>query len=517
MSLLNTIVSWYGRNRTVEINRFRKHPEKTQRNIFLDLIRKSNTTTWGIEHSYKDIKTYRDFQNNVPLQEYNDIKPWIKRIREGEENVLWPGKVEWFAKSSGTTSDKSKFIPVTKEALKVCHFKGGKDVLSLYSKNNPKTGVLKGKTLTLGGSTKISNFKKKSSYGDLSAILINNAPFWTSFSRVPKPELALIEDFDEKIKRVIEATINENIVSIAGVPSWNLVLLREMLKYTGKTNILEVWPNMELFIHGGVSFIPYKSAYEELIPSLQMQYMETYNASEGFFAIQDDPASNDMLLMLDYGVFYEFIPLAEFDSNNPQTLTIGEVELNTPYALVISTNGGLWRYIIGDVVEFTSLYPHKIIITGRTKQYINAFGEELMVHNALEALEVANSATNATIKEFTVAPIFMNNKSEATHQWLIEFETMPENLTQFAEELDNALKAVNSDYEAKRFNNSIIKIPEIVIAAEGLFFEWMKQRGKLGGQNKVPNLSNNRQYMDDLLRINNEMVEKVQNNQKVKH
>ncbi len=502
MSLLHAIVALYGHSRLADIEHFRKNPTKTQKKVFLKLISNASQTEWGKLHDYPNIHTINDFQSKVPLQEYEDIKPWVERLRHGEQNLLWPGRVEWFAKSSGTTSDKSKFIPVTKEALKDCHFRGGKDVLSIYRKNNPKTRVLKGKTLTLGGSTKISNYRKKSRYGDLSAILINNAPFWTSFARVPKAEFALIEDFEEKIAKIVASTLGENIVSIVGVPSWNLVLIREVLKQSGKSNLLEVWPNMELFIHGGVSFIPYRSAYNEIIPSPSMNYMETYNASEGFFAIQDDPKSRDMLLMLDYGIFYEFIPLDEFGSKSPTVLTVENVQKGVPYALIISTNGGLWRYIIGDVVEFTSLTPHKIIITGRTKQYINAFGEELMVHNALDALYEACRRTGAVVHEFSAAPVFMSNKEQATHQWLIEFEVLPKDIDSFAHVFDNALKSVNSDYEAKRYKDTVLKMPEIIVARQNLFFDWMKQRGKLGGQNKVPNLANDRRYMDELLSLN---------------
>ncbi len=502
MSLLNTIVALYGHNRLAEIEWFRKHPAKAQEKTFKYLVNKAKRTIWGKHYEYHSINTVADYQQRVPLQHYEDIKPWISRLRTGENDLLWPGNVEWFAKSSGTTGDKSKFIPVTNDALKNCHFRGGKDVLSIYRKNYPNTKAFKGKTLTLGGSTKINSYRKKTFDGDLSAILINNAPFWTSFARVPKAEFALIEDFEEKISRIADSTINEDIVSIAGVPSWNLVLIREVLKKTGKANLLEVWPNMELFIHGGVSFVPYKDAYNELIPSQNMHYMETYNASEGFFAIQDNPFSNDMLLMLDYGIFYEFIPLSEFEQPNYHVFTVGEVEKGIPYVIVISTNGGLWRYIIGDTVEFTSLNPHKIKITGRTKQYINAFGEELMVHNALDALKVALDKTNSKIKEFTVAPVFMDSNN-ARHQWLIEFELCPQNIDEFAFVLDNALKSLNSDYEAKRFKDGVIKMPEIIVARENLFYDWMKKLNKLGGQNKVPKLANDRKYINDLLDMNN--------------
>jgi hypothetical protein len=422
-------------------------------------------------------------------------------LRDGEKDVLWPGEVKWFAKSSGTTSDKSKFIPVTREALEDCHLRGPKDVFAQYIKNYPDTKILKGKTLTLGGSHRINNFSNNSYYGDLSAIIIENVPFWTDFIRTPSTEIALIEEFDEKIEKIIETALDQNVTSFAGVPSWYLVLMKRVLEKTGKNNILEVWPNMEVFTHGGVNFEPYREQYKKLIPSEKMHYMETYNASEGFFGIQDNPHRDDMLLMLDYGVYYEFIPMKDWEKENPRVLTLEEVELDENYALVISTNAGLWRYIIGDTIKFTCKFPFKIKITGRTKHFINAFGEEVIIDNAERALQIACKHTGAIINEYTAGPVFMTEKSKGAHQWIIEFEKVPDDLDYFITTLDNSLKTLNSDYEAKRHKNLTLEKPHLNVAPKGTFYNWMKSRGKIGGQNKIPRLSNNRKYLDELVKM----------------
>ena len=438
------------------------------------------------------------------MQTYDDIKPYIDRLREGERDIFWPGEVRWFAKSSGTTSNKSKFIPVTQAALEDCHIRGPKDVFALYIKNNPESKVLKGKMLTLGGSHSINNISNNSYFGDLSAILLENVPFWSDFIRTPSTEIALIEEFEEKIEKIIETALDKNVTSFAGVPSWYLVLMKRVLEKSGKSNILEVWPNLEVFAHGGINFDPYREQYNKLIPSSQMHYMETYNASEGFFAIQDNPNHDDMLLMLDYGIFYEFIPMKDWGKPNPQALVLEEVELYENYAIVISTNAGLWRYIIGDTVKFTSKYPFKIKITGRTKHFINAFGEEVIIDNADKAVQIACKHTGAVINEYTAGPIFMGDNQKGAHQWIIEFETGPDDIEHFTSVLDNALKTLNSDYEAKRHKNLTLELPHIIVAPKGTFFEWMKRRGKIGGQNKIPRLSNNREYLDDLIKLINE-------------
>ena len=382
-----------------------------------------------------------------------------------------------------------------------CHFRGGKDVLALYVRNNPETNLIWGKSLTLGGSTRINDFSNNSYYGDLSAILIENVPFWTEFIRIPSSNIALIEEFEEKIEKIIDTTVNENVVSMAGVPSWYLVLLKKVLEKTGKKSILDVWPNLELFIHGGVNFEPYREQFRQLIPSSKMHYMETYNASEGFFAIQDNPSTHDMLLMLDIGIFYEFIPMSDWGSEHPRVVPLAEVEVDQNYAMVISTNGGLWRYLIGDTVKFTSKFPYKIIITGRTKHFINAFGEELIVDNAEHAIKIACERTRAVVSEYTAGPVFMNVGNKGAHQWIIEFERDPDSFDQFVSCLDNALKMLNSDYEAKRHKDITLEMPHVLKVPRGTFYNWMKQRGKVGGQNKIPRLSNNRQYIDQLFEM----------------
>jgi hypothetical protein len=487
MPLITSIVNWLNFKRVTQIELIRKYPQQVQQECFTQLILKAEATEWGKSHDFASIRTIQDFQDRVPMQTYDDIKPFVDRLRAGEVDLLWPGEIKWFAKSSGTTNDKSKFIPVSKDTLEKCHFRGGKDVLALYTNNYPDSNIFQGKGLTLGGSHKIDNFNNQSYYGDLSAILIENLPFWTDFIRTPSQEVALLHE-----------TIKENVTSLAGVPSWNLVMIRHILEYTGKKNLLELWPNLELFIHGGVSFSPYKEQFLKLIPSENMHYLETYNASEGFFAIQDSRDSNDMLLMLDYGIFYEFIPMDEFGNETCSVLTIDEVKTGVNYALLISTNSGLWRYIIGDTVVFTSTYPHRIKITGRTKQFINAFGEEVIVENAENALHAACERTHAQISDYTAGPVFMDENTKGAHEWFIEFIIPPTNLEEFNYHLDTALMALNSDYEAKRYKSITLDKPLIHLLEPGTFYRWMESRGKVGGQNKVPRLANNRQYLDDL-------------------
>lgn len=503
MPLLTSIVNWLTIKRVHQIELFKIYPANIQQDVFKHLIAQAVSTEWGKKHHYDQIETVSDFQQAVPISTYEDLKPEIDRVRAGEQNILWPGETKWFAKSSGTTNDKSKFIPVSKEALEKCHFRGARDVMAIYANNYPETKIFKGKGLTLGGSHKIDNHNNQSYYGDLSAILIENQPFWTEFIRTPSQQIALIDKWEEKLEKIAQETIKENVTSIAGVPSWNMVMLKYILEITGKKNILEVWPNLELFMHGGVSFIPYREQFKELIPSGEMRYLESYNASEGFFAIQDDPASDDMLLMLDYAVFYEFIPMSEFDSPEARVLTIDEVEKDVNYALVISTNAGLWRYLIGDTITFTSLTPHKIKITGRTKHFLNAFGEEVIIDNAEKAMQIACEATNARVAEYTAAPVFMSSDKQGTHEWIIEFEKDPDNFEKFSELFDTALQQVNSDYEAKRYKNITLGIPVMHKAPKDTFYKWLQQKNKLGGQNKVPRLSNDRKYVEELLKTFN--------------
>ncbi|WP_456463782.1 GH3 auxin-responsive promoter family protein [Lutibacter sp.] len=498
--IVNSIISWFLKKRRHQVELFLKYPVDVQNELLFKLLQTAKYTEIGRQYHFSSIKTYKEFKERVPIQQYESIEPLIERARKGEQNLFWPTPIKWFAKSSGTTNAKSKFIPVSDEALEDCHFKAGKDMLCLYFNNNPDSQLFIGKGLRLGGSSAI--YEDNNSYfGDLSAIIIENLPFWADFSSAPKQETALMSEWESKIEAIIEETIEEDLTSLVGVPSWMLVLLNKVLEKTGKNNILEVWPNLEVYFHGGVNFNPYREQFKKIIPKKDFKYYETYNASEGFFAIQDLNNSLDLLLMLDYGIFYEFIPMNKFEGENSEAIPLSKVKLNKNYALVITTNGGLWRYLIGDTIKFTSLNPYRIRITGRTKHFINVFGEELIIDNAETALKQACLKTGAEICEYTVAPIFMNNEKSGGHEWMIEFRKHPNNINFFTEILDNALKAINSDYEAKRYNNLTLSMPKINIAKQGLFYNWLKQQGKLGGQHKVPRLSNSRKYLEELLEL----------------
>jgi len=498
MSIIPSIVNWLNNKRLNQIELFRKVPEETQKKVLSGLLAKASDTEWGKKYDYSSISTITDFQNRIPVQTYEELIPFVERLRNGECNLLWPGETKWFAKSSGTTSTKSKFIPMSRESLVDCHYRGTRDMLLVYSRNNPDTRIFNGKSLILGGSHRINNFNNDSLYGDLSAILLENAPLWVNLFRTPKTKIALLEDFEKKLNLITKVTVNENVTNISGVPSWYLVLIKQILAFTGKKNLREVWPNLEVFFHGGISFIPYREQFMNFIPGEGMNYMESYNASEGFFGLQDDPSANDMLLMLDLGVFYEFIPFDKINSDSPPVCTIGEVETGVNYAMVISTNGGLWRYMIGDTIVFTNLYPHKFIISGRTKQFINAFGEEVISDNAEKALESACKATGALIAEYTAGPVYIEVNSKGSHEWIIEFEKEPADLSHFTDLLDEALKSVNSDYEAKRFKDLNLIKPKVRSVPCGTFYKWLRTKNKLGGQNKVPRLSNTREYIEDL-------------------
>lgn len=506
MPLVTSVVNWLNIKRLHQIDLFKKHPFDIQKETLMKLLEKAVDTEWGKKFDYKNIDSIEEYQKKVPIQTYDEVKIDIQRLREGENNILWPGEIKWFAKSSGTTSDKSKFLPVSKESLEECHFRGGRDVLAIYMQNNPESKIFSGKSLTLGGSHKIDNFNSQSYYGDLSAILIENLPFWTEFIRTPSYEVAILDNWEIKLEKIARETVNENVVSIAGVPSWNLVMINFILEYTGKKNLIEVWPNLELFMHGGVNFTPYRKQFQKVIPSENMHYQEAYNASEGFFAIQDDPNNEGMLLMLDYGIFYEFIPLDQINNPNVKAQTVANVKKDIDYAIIISTNAGLWRYMIGDTVKFTSLYPHKIIITGRTKHFINAFGEEVIIDNAEKALKIACDKTGAIISEYSAAPIYMEGNKKGAHEWIIEFAVEPNNLDYFTNALDHALMSLNSDYEAKRFKNTTLDQPVVTSVKKKVFYVWLEKKGKLGGQNKVPRLFNNRKYVDELLEINRELT-----------
>ncbi len=508
MPFLNSILGWLNTKRLYQIDLFRKYPAEVQFDTLTALLSKAKDTEYGRKYDFETIRSVEDFQRRLPILDYEGFKPYIDRLRQGEQSLLWPSEIKWFAKSSGTTQNKSKFIPVSFEALEDCHFRGGRDIIAIYTDLHPNNNLLSGKGFTLGGSHQIDNFSMNSYYGDLSAILIENQPWWADFIRTPSSKVALIPDWEEKLDMITRETLTENVTSIAGVPSWNLVMIKHLLNHTGKSNLLEIWPNLELFMHGGVSFTPYREQFKQVIPSPSMNYMEAYNASEGFFALQDNPTTDDMLLMLDYGIFFEFIPAEDVGLDNPRVLTVADVEIGKNYALVISTNSGLWRYLIGDTVTFTSKAPHKIKITGRTRHFINVFGEEVIVDNAEKALKIACEKTGAQISEYTAAPVFMSRNETGTHEWIVEFDVEPNSLDLFTQELDSALCSINSDYEAKRYKGVTLKMPIVRSVAKQTYFEWMRQRGKLGGQNKVPRLSNSREYVEQLIEIDAQLGKK---------
>lgn len=502
MALVNSIASWVLKKRLHQIDLFRKYPHEVQEEWLNRLVAAGKETEYGKKHGFESIKNADDFRKAVPLNDYESLKKYILRVKQGEQNILWNTDIKWFAKSSGTTSDKSKFIPVSKESLEECHYKGGKDLLSIYFNAHEDSKLFDGKGLVIGGSSEVNQFSKNSYYGDLSSIIIKNLPVWAEYVRTPSIDITLMPNWEEKLEKIAEAGIKEDVTSIAGVPSWNLTVINRIMEITGAQNMLEIWPNFELYGHGGVNFTPYRERFQELFPSDNICYQETYNASEGFFGLQDRfDGSNDLLLMLDYGIFYEFLPLDQLNSKSPQTLLLSEVELDKDYAMVITTNAGLWRYMLGDTVRFTTLHPYRIKISGRTKYFINAFGEELVAENAEAALKLACDKTGATINEYTAGPYF--DKSGGGHEWIIEFEKQPEDLNFFTDVLDNGLKSVNSDYEAKRFNNYNMKPPVLHSVEKGSFYNWLKSKGKLGGQNKVPRLANNRKILDDVKHVLN--------------
>ena len=488
--------------RARRVARWATQAEETQAAVLERLLARAAHTEWGLRYEYGRLTGYEQFARAVPLTTYDTLKTDIDRMRHGEQSVLWPGVVKWYAKSSGTTNDKSKFIPVSREGLKHTHYQGGTDAVAIYLGNNRESRMFDGKGLILGGSHSPNYNVEGSLVGDLSAILIENINPLVNLVRVPKKQTALLGDFEVKRDRIARETLNKNVTNLSGVPSWMLSVLTRVMELSGKTHLEEVWPNIEVFFHGGVAFTPYRKQYEQLITSPRMHYMETYNASEGFFGLQSNPADPAMLLMLDYGVFYEFIPMDEFGKENPTVLPLEGVSTGVNYAMVISTPCGLWRYIIGDTVKFTSTNPYKFIITGRTKSFINAFGEELIVDNAEQGLAEACRKTGAEVSEYTAAPVFMDGEAKCRHQWLIEFAKEPADLEAFASILDRKLQEVNSDYEAKRYKDITLQHLEVVKARRGLFNDWLKSKGKLGGQHKVPRLNNNRDIMEQMLRFN---------------
>ena len=496
--LFHSIASWLLKKRYHQIELFLKYPAEVQQEVLQQLLDFADETTLGLQYDFENISSYEAFARRVPVVTYEEFEPLIERSRRGEQNLFWPTEIKWFAKSSGTTNARSKFIPVSTEALEDCHYKSSKDLLCLYLNNNPNAQLFKGKSLRLGGSKELYE-DNGTFFGDLSAILIDNMPFWAEFSSTPSNRVSLMSEWEQKLEAIIQESIQENVTSLAGVPSWMLVLLNKVLETTGKEHLFQVWDQLEVYFHGGVNFNPYREQYRRLLPRESFKYYEIYNASEGFFAIQDQNYSQDLLLMLDYGIFYEFIPMSTFGTADQKVIPIWEVETGVNYAIVITTNAGLWRYMIGDTVRFTSTDPYRVRVTGRTKHHINVFGEELIIENTEEALKQACAQTGASIAEYTVAPVFMSGEEKGAHEWLIEFQAPPGNLDAFAVCLDEALKGLNSDYDAKRYKNMTLNPPRIRAARQHLFYDWLKSRGKLGGQHKVPRLSNGRELLEELL------------------
>jgi len=495
--IINSVASWILKKRIHQIELFLKYPNEVQEELLLNLIRTAEKTFIGEQSGFDSIRSYQTFTERVPISTYEDLEPLIEQTRKGEQNIFWPTSIKWFAKSSGTTNAKSKFIPVSSEALENCHYKATKDLLSLYLNNNEDSQLFTGKSLRLGGSKQLYA-DNNTFFGDLSAILIENMPMWAEFSSTPSNKVSLMNDWETKLGAIVNETRYENVTSLAGVPSWMMVLLNKVLEETGKESLLEVWPNAEVYFHGGVSFDPYREQYKKIFPSAAFQYYEIYNASEGFFAIQDLNNSNDLLLMLDYGIFYEFIPMDSYGTPQQKAIRLSEVELNKNYAIVITTNSGLWRYQIGDTVRFTSLNPYRIRVTGRTKHHINVFGEELIIENSDNAIAKACQVTNTEVIDYTVAPVFMQGKEKGAHEWIIEFRRNPEDINLFNKVLDETLQTLNSDYEAKRYNNMTLNAPVVNVARTNLFYDWLKDQDKLGGQNKIPRLSNQRNYVEQL-------------------
>jgi hypothetical protein len=497
LSIINSFASWVLKQRIHQIELFLKYPNEVQEELLMNLLRSSEGTIIGRKYDFDSIKSYQTFSERIPISTYEDIEPLIERTRKGEQNVFWETPIKWFAKSSGTTNAKSKFIPVSTEALEDCHYKGSKDLLCLYLNNNENSELFLGKSLRLGGSSQIYE-NNNTFFGDLSAILIENMPIWAEFSSTPSNKVSLMSEWETKIAAIINETRNENVTSFAGVPSWMLVLMNKVLEETGKESLLEIWPNLEVYFHGGVSFDPYREQYQKILPKKEFKYYEIYNASEGFFAIQDLNNSSDLLLMLDYGIFYEFIPMDTFGTSKQKAIRLSEVVLDKNYAIVITTNSGLWRYMIGDTVRFTSLSPYRIRVTGRTKHHINVFGEELMVENTDQAIAKACQITRTEVVDYTVAPVFMKDKEKGAHEWMIEFKKNPTDVAGFQKILDETLQTVNSDYEAKRYNNMTLNPLILNIARPNLFYDWLKDQDKLGGQHKIPRLSNQRDYLEQL-------------------
>jgi GH3 auxin-responsive promoter len=503
LSLINEVIGFFIKRRQARIAEFKAFPIETQNEMFFKLIERARFTSFGLQHRFSEIKTIKEFQEMVPVVSYEEHYPWIERVLKGEKNVIWPSEIQWFSKSSGTTNARSKFIPVSEESLEECHYRGGRDLLTLYFDNMPDSQLFEGKSISIGGSLHPNPFNETTQAGDISAIITKNMPKWAEYFRIPTPEIALLDNWDQKMDAMVKHCATENVTGIAGVPTWTVLLTENILKETGAKNMLELWPNFEVFFHGAVSFTPYRQLFaEKLFPSASVNYFESYNASEGFFGIQDDFALKDqMLLMLDYGIFYEFLPMGEWESPYPKALTLDDVELDQPYAVVISTNGGLWRYKIGDTVKFTSRYPFRVKIAGRTKHFLNVFGEEVMVENSDNAWTYAAANQGLTIKEYTGGPIFMESNQKGGHEWIVECNEIPKDPAKMTVEFDAKLRQINSDYDAKRHKDMALHLPIIHYVKGGTFYNWLATKNKLGGQHKVPRLSNSRDMVEEMLKL----------------
>ncbi len=499
MSIISPAIRSILKLRQSAIDNFMLNPIDTQHQVFNHLVGTAQFTEYGKQYGFERINGIAEFKKTVPITDYDSLKPYIQRMMEGEQNILWPSEINWFAKSSGTTSDKSKFIPVSKESLDDNHFKAGKDVPALYLKNYPESRLMSGKCLVIGGSHQVNQMAADSFYGDLSAVMIQNMPMMGQILRTPDVSIALLDEWEDKIEQMARATMRENVTFIAGVPTWTIVLIKRVFEIAGTDNLHDVWPNLELYLHGGVSFKPYRAQFERFIPSPNMHYLETYNASEGFFAAQDDPNDEGMLLLLNHGIYYEFMPMEEYGKEHPETCNLKEVELHKNYALIISTNGGLWRYMVGDTIQFTCLKPYRIKVSGRLKHFINAFGEEVIVDNSDYAIAEASRITGAIVADYSAAPVYMTGDTNGAHEWIIEFESLPCPLDAFVTEMDSALQKVNSDYEAKRHKDIALRMPVVHRMPAGGFKAWLRDKGKLGGQHKVPRLSNERKWIEEML------------------
>ena len=499
----NAVFSHIIKKRIPRIRNYSSSPISCQKTVLEQLLKKAQKTSFGLLHHFNEIRSKEQFQTLVPLSSYDTLYPYIKRQIEGEENVLWPGKTSWFAKSSGTSGNTSKLLPITVDSLYENHYAGGKDLLAIYYENHSNRKLYNAKHLIIGGSTQINTQTNNTSIGDLSAFIVENLPWWTEIRRTPKRKIALMDNWEEKLDQMAHATLNDNICIVAGLPSWTLVLFQRVLDISGKKNIHEVWPNLELYIHGGMNIDPYRKAFEKMLPNPNMNYVQAYNASEGYFGLQDRKESSDMLLLTDAQVYYEFIPMDEFKGlNSKNVIDLEEVSIDVEYAIVLTTSAGLWRYIIGDTICFTSILPYRFQVTGRTTHYINAFGEKTIISHVEKALSEAASENDILVFDFTVAPYFEESKGSGGHEWLIALNAENENQIHTLEAaIESNMKSLNVDYEGKRKDSINMLAPKFSYVQKNIFERWLKKKNKLGGQHKIPRVQNDRIFIEELLEI----------------